>query len=232
MLIVCPACASAYTIDPALVRADGRTVRCASCRETWFVPPPQADAPEAPDAVVEAVAEVDEAPLAPAPAPPPLPLPARARRRRAFPRRLAAAAVLLGMGLAATAGREAVVRRLPETARLYAAVGLPVNLRGLDLAGVGSEVVLSGTDRILIVEGEIANPGRRAVAVPPLQLAVQDEEGRPLYTWTSEGPRGTLQPAESTRFRVRLAAPPPEGRRVFVRFAPAGDGTAVAAGPR
>src|SRR3954454_18926604 len=49
MLIVCPSCASEYTIDPAKLGADGRTLRCAICRDTWFVasdgqpaqPPPE-----------------------------------------------------------------------------------------------------------------------------------------------------------------------------------------------
>src|SRR3954470_21948669 len=39
MLIVCPSCASEYTIDPAKLGADGRTLRCAICRDTWFVTP-------------------------------------------------------------------------------------------------------------------------------------------------------------------------------------------------
>jgi predicted Zn finger-like uncharacterized protein len=37
MLIVCPSCASEYIIDPAQIGADGRTVRCAACRGTFFV---------------------------------------------------------------------------------------------------------------------------------------------------------------------------------------------------
>src|SRR5215217_4646328 len=63
MLIVCPSCASEYTIDPAKLGADGRTLRCAICRDTWFVTPdgqpaqrPTADAPRttaAPAAVSE-----------------------------------------------------------------------------------------------------------------------------------------------------------------------------------
>src|SRR4051812_43436363 len=37
MLIVCPSCASEYMIEPAQIGADGRMVRCAACRETFFV---------------------------------------------------------------------------------------------------------------------------------------------------------------------------------------------------
>lgn len=36
MLIVCPSCASRYSIDDAKIGA-GRTVRCASCQNAWFV---------------------------------------------------------------------------------------------------------------------------------------------------------------------------------------------------
>ena len=43
MLIVCPSCASEYTIDPATLGADGRTVRCAICRDTWLAAPDAAE---------------------------------------------------------------------------------------------------------------------------------------------------------------------------------------------
>jgi predicted Zn finger-like uncharacterized protein len=39
MLIVCPSCASEYTVDPERLGANGRTVRCAACRMTWVVEP-------------------------------------------------------------------------------------------------------------------------------------------------------------------------------------------------
>ncbi len=36
MLIVCPSCATSYTVDPATLGPAGRTVRCARCKVTWF----------------------------------------------------------------------------------------------------------------------------------------------------------------------------------------------------
>ncbi|WP_207919248.1 MJ0042-type zinc finger domain-containing protein, partial [Methylobacterium segetis] len=39
MLIVCPACASEYRIEADRVGMEGRSVRCAACREAWFVSP-------------------------------------------------------------------------------------------------------------------------------------------------------------------------------------------------
>lgn len=41
MLIVCQSCASEYEVDPVLLRPKGRKMRCASCREVFFVPPPR-----------------------------------------------------------------------------------------------------------------------------------------------------------------------------------------------
>ena len=36
MLIVCPTCATSYTIEPASLGPAGRTVRCARCKASWF----------------------------------------------------------------------------------------------------------------------------------------------------------------------------------------------------
>jgi predicted Zn finger-like uncharacterized protein len=39
MLIVCPSCSKTYRIEPAVVGASGRTVRCARCKHVWFAAP-------------------------------------------------------------------------------------------------------------------------------------------------------------------------------------------------
>jgi len=104
-----------------------------------------------------------------------------------------------------------------------------VNPLGLDLKGVRSELVLNGSDQLLVVEGEILNRRGRDVEVPSLRLTVRGPEGLELYTWTNEPPRKTLAAAETARFRARLASPPAEGREVLVRFAHAAPGATVAA---
>lgn len=40
MIISCPACAARYDVDDARFQPDGRSVRCAECAESWFVPAP------------------------------------------------------------------------------------------------------------------------------------------------------------------------------------------------
>jgi len=61
MLITCPTCASSYRIDAAKIGPEGKSVRCAACRETWFITPDAAEE-EAPEA---ALATQDEAPSDP-----------------------------------------------------------------------------------------------------------------------------------------------------------------------
>ena len=43
MIIQCPACATRYVVPESSVGVDGRTVRCAKCRQSWFQEGPQLD---------------------------------------------------------------------------------------------------------------------------------------------------------------------------------------------
>ena len=53
-----------------------------------------------------------------------------------------------------------------------AAIGLPVNLTGLELREVRSHIEMDGARKVLAVEGEIANTRRESRSVPPVALTV------------------------------------------------------------
>ncbi len=131
-----------------------------------------------------------------------------------------AAVVLVLVGVMALIGlRERVARLLPATAPAYAAVGLPVNLAGLELRGVRSRILLDGERRVLAIEGEIVNLRREANRVPPVALTVRGENGQAKYAWTAPAPKARLEAGETIAFRARLASPPEGGADVLVRFA-------------
>lgn len=164
------------------------------------------------------------------PPPPDTPQPSPPKRRRSWAsagsglKRLppAAASVfvvsgiaLLGLGLWQ---RERVVRAVPQFAGLYAAMGLHVNVRGLAFSAVESELVNDPQGRFLVVTGDVTNITKSAAKVPPITVTVQSEDGKVLYSWTTEPPRASLESAELMHFRARLASPPENGRSVQLRF--------------
>ncbi|WEK48310.1 MAG: zinc-ribbon domain-containing protein [Candidatus Andeanibacterium colombiense] len=77
MIIACPACATRYVVPDSAIGVEGRTVRCAKCRHSWFQDGPElALPPGAPAAAPEP--RIPQPVRAPAPPPPtPAPVPAR-----------------------------------------------------------------------------------------------------------------------------------------------------------
>lgn len=76
MIIACPACSTRYVVPDSALGVDGRTVRCAKCRHSWFQHGPEL--PARPEPVVAAMAEAATAPTSAPPVPsaaPPFPTP-------------------------------------------------------------------------------------------------------------------------------------------------------------
>ena len=124
--------------------------------------------------------------------------------------------------------RATVVRAAPELAGLYAAIGLPVNLRGLEFTEIKTTHEIQDGIPVLVIEGEVMNVTRQPVEVPRLRLAVLGPDARELYAWTALLPRSVLPEGEKLSFRSRLASPPAEGKQVLVRFLTRFDLTASA----
>jgi predicted Zn finger-like uncharacterized protein len=137
------------------------------------------------------------------------------RRLVSLPMLIVAMAAIL---LAALNWRAAVVRHFPQTASLYAAIGLPVNLRGLFFEDVKSRTELHDGVTVLMVEGTIVNLTTRTLEVPRLRLSLRNGVGHEVYAWTAPPSKSTLGSGNGLPFRARLASPPPDGRDVIVRF--------------
>ena len=244
MLIDCPGCGKSYHIIKAALGPTGRRVACPRCDAIWFVPvgesceggTPMAgiDQVSAPAAEISAAATSEESNLTelagvlPSPADfPPVRFSSREaeptasrRRRPLLPTEFLASMALLAFAMALIGFRSEIVRLWPRAETAYAALGLPVNLRGLALQNFHSLVTNDGFQTTLGVEGEIANLRPQSTKIPPIALAICDKRGHALYSWVVTPRKTRLGANETLAFRARLAAPPPTGHDVLIRFAP------------
>ncbi len=278
MRIECPSCMAGFDVNPSVLEPNGRTVRCASCKTTWFAAAPglvladgsmaQASAPmsasmsapvsapmSAPavtaedrahheghsftgDSAVEdaEIVAIEDAPsIAPVEEEGPPPAlrrksvtqfaPAAQKPKRRQPLGLVAVLLVCVVSFGIV-NRQSVVRAAPELASLYAAIGFPVNLRGLEFQNIRTKQEIQDGVTVLSIEGEVENIANRAVELPRVRLSVLGDNGVEIYSWTALLPRSILYPHERVPFRSRLASPPAAGKEIMVRFLTRGDLTA------
>ncbi len=135
---------------------------------------------------------------------------------------IAATLAVFGVGIHQ---RETTVRLLPQTAGLFKTIGLPVNLRGIEITGVASRIIDDNGVQILVIDGDLHNISNRKVDLPRLRFAVRGNDGQEVYVWSAQADKNSLQPGETLNFRRRLAAPPTDGKDVSVRFLTRSDTT-------
>ncbi len=216
MFIVCKTCSNSYHIPNEILGDEARQFRCAGCGRSWEL------RPRATLAATVASTRGDPSRLDWAPAPGPTLARRLARVARKLAAPLAAAALLAG-SMTAIGARQSIVAAAPIAADAYAAIGLPVNLRGLAIEDVRARVGESGDKKILMVEGAIVNLREAETAAPALRIALRAADGRELYVWTTRAPKDRLARGERVRFAARLATPPGGIADALVKFAAPGD---------
>ncbi len=145
-------------------------------------------------------------------------------------------AVLLVVMLAMTYfGRVQIVERYPDMAGVYEAVGLGVNVVGLDFAQAQSIKTAGGGSELLTVSAQIVGLSAQPVRVPPVIVSLLDAEGRPVYEWSVSPMVPDLMAGERATFEARLTAPPAQASRVRLSFSGTGtmqrDQAVAASGP-
>jgi predicted Zn finger-like uncharacterized protein len=141
--------------------------------------------------------------------------PARKSPLRPLP---AAIAVLAVAAVAVLFWRTSIVRFAPQTASFYAAIGMPVNLRGTVFEDVRITQEMHEGIPVMVVEGRIVSTVNKPVQAQRLRFSLRDTSGSEIYSWTALPSRSIIEPGDSVPFRSRLASPPAEGRDVIVRF--------------
>ena len=239
MLINCKTCASSYHIPREILGENGCVLRCVGCGEAWTVTP---------EAIAIGGGSIVEGKRIGSDGRYGLNDPQRpatdsgngARSESGVAMRWASARIavnhklkeviaalaaitIVGSAMGAIAARAAIVEAAPGAARIFAAIGLPVNLRGLTLDNVRTSIFDLGDRKMLVVEGAVVNLRNSAAETPNLRLALRSADKRELYVWTAPAPKATLAANEQVGFRTRLAAPPDGVSDVVVRFASGAD---------
>ncbi len=146
---------------------------------------------------------------------------------------LALAVVVLLIGLGLFAAREQIVERLPQTAPLYAAIGLGERDPAVNFAtrALKTEQVREDGKVMLVVSGEIVNAGSKPMASPPMRIALRDAEQKEIDSWTYESDAGVIAPGAAVPFSSKRPLPAVAARDLKIVFAPATSTPAPAQAP-
>jgi len=124
-------------------------------------------------------------------------------------------------------GRVQVVQRFPAMAGVYSAVGLGINVVGLDFSGVSAMQTLRNGKEVLLVSAQIVGLSPSPVAVPAVVVTLIGADGQGVYQWSVQPTVTDLMAGERSTFDTQLTLPPGEASRVRLSFA---GGTSVWSG--
>jgi hypothetical protein len=131
--------------------------------------------------------------------------------------------LILVIGWSAVHYRRDVATYWPQSASLYAALGLEVNVRGIAFDDVTYHRGLEDGSPVLTVTGQLVNISSRELPVPQIRIALTDKDKHELFAWTYVPNILTLKPGQVVPFRTRLASPPDGARHLELRFVKAGE---------
>lgn len=203
------------------------------------VMPDGAPPPEVVRSIAEIKAAIAPKTAEPTPAPPPSPKPTAAeraangkleKRQRAVARglpaaklfrmiRIAAVCLLVAVAAGGLLFRTEIVKLAPSMAGVYSALGIGVNVVGLEFSEVSTVLSKRGDSDVISVTATIRGVEARRVVVPPVVVSLLDAHGAPLYQWSVMPPAPDVEPGEAVAFSAELASPPAGATQLRLGFA-------------
>lgn len=142
--------------------------------------------------------------------------------------RLGAFVLLVSILLLGFALRTDLVRWFPALAGLYASIGMPVNVVGLEFENSKTMTTFRGGKPVMIITSRIRSVANMTVAVPPVLVSLLDTSGTTIYEWTVTPLARQMDPGEIFEFSTEVSAPPEGAMTVRLSFANPRAGTAAA----
>lgn len=232
MILECPECSTRYLVPDSAIGSEGRTVRCAKCKHSWFqlpatVEPEPQPVAAAPDQSIDD--EPEEMPAAAAPFPiaesapavreggvdPPA-YKAAGRRRRASSRQWTVVAIIAGLlmlaGVAAIlwSGAPGLAARLG-----IATAETPLQLKDNPI----ERRELDNGSELFAVSGRVTNPSGERQRVPDITADLRDANCRLVFSWKITPQKRLVAPGGTIDFYSARLDVPPSSKLLELSFA-------------
>lgn len=122
--------------------------------------------------------------------------------------RMSAGVLLMTMVLGLFLFRDGLVWAFPQLAGLYEAIGIEVNVVGIEFKSVNTVRALRDGVETLMIKADLVNVSNRQVNVPRVRVELIGADGNLLYEWNATPQARVLRPSESVEFSAQLASPP------------------------
>lgn len=129
-----------------------------------------------------------------------------------------------GAALAASAAgmvvfRQDVAELWPRSASAFAALGLDVNVYGLEFYDLSVERAFDGPTPVLMVSGEVRNIGRDDKLAPPVRLSLRDAQSREIFELVHAINQAPIPAGGAVPFQIRVENPPADAVDLEATFA-------------
>ena len=115
--------------------------------------------------------------------------------------------------------RQDVAEVWPRSASAFAALGLDVNVYGLEFYDLAVERAFDGPTPILLVSGEVRNIGRDDKLVPPVRLSLRDGRSQEIFELVNAITDQPVAAGAAIPFQIRVENPPAEAVDLEATFA-------------
>jgi predicted Zn finger-like uncharacterized protein len=132
--------------------------------------------------------------------------------------RLGAFVLLVSILLLGFSMRTDLVTWFPSLAGLYAAIGMPVNVIGLEFEDSKTLTSFRSGKSVMLITSRIRSVSSQTVPVPPVLVSLLDESGASIYEWTVTPKATEMGPGEVLEFSTEVSAPPQGAVTVRLSF--------------